>query len=61
MHTCAVPLGEGLTVLGMVQVCPRRAVAPMSRNLEFGVKHSKKPVFRLADLSKCLCASYGGA
>lgn len=29
-------------------------VAPMHRNLEFGVKHNKKPVPRLDVLSRCL-------
>lgn len=49
-------MGEGLIVLELVQVFPRRAVAPMHRSLQFGIKHSKKPVTRLATLSRYLSA-----
>lgn len=41
-------------MLGLVQVCLKRVVAPMHRSLEFGVKHSKKPASSLATLSRCL-------
>ena len=49
------PLGEGFTVLGLMQVCLRRAVAPKCRSTGFGVMCNKEPVFRLATLSRCLC------
>lgn len=52
---CTSPLGEGLATLGLMQVCPRRTVASKHRGVEFGGKHSKKLVFRLASLSRCLC------
>ena len=51
----ADPLGEGLAMMGLVQVYPRRAVTPICRNFEFGVKLSKKPMSRLAVFSSCLC------
>lgn len=44
-------LGVGLAMLGLVQVCPRRAAA--HKSLEFGIKCSKNPVFRLAAHSRC--------
>lgn len=47
-------LAEGLTALGLMQACPRRAFAPKVRGMEFGVKHSEEPVSRLATLSRCL-------
>ena len=36
----AGPLGEGLASLGLVQVCPRMAIAPKHMDVRFGVKHS---------------------
>ena len=53
--THAGPLGEGLTVLGLMQVCPRRAVTPKFRGMRFGAKQSKGPVSKLATISRCLC------
>lgn len=47
--------GEGLTLLGLVPVCLRRAVTPTCRSMEFRGKHSRKPESRLAILSSCLC------
>lgn len=44
------PLGKGLAVLGLIQVCPRRAVAQKCRGVEFGIKHNKEPVSKLATL-----------
>lgn len=49
------PLGDDLTVLWLVLVCPRREVTQMCRCLEFKVKHSKKLVFTLADFRSFLC------
>ncbi|XP_032447957.1 dachshund homolog 2 [Lynx canadensis] len=42
--THAGSLRGGLTMLGVLQICPRRAVAPQHRGMEFGVKCSKKLV-----------------
>ena len=53
---CTGPLEVSFTMLGQMQFCPGRTVAPKHRGMAFGVKHSKKPVFRLAALSRCLCA-----
>lgn len=36
------PLQEGVAMLWLVQICPRRGVTPFCRNLEFEVKLSKK-------------------
>lgn len=47
------PLQEGVAMLWLVQICPRRGVTPLCRNLEFEVKLSKKLMSRLAALSKC--------
>lgn len=38
----------------LCQVCPTRAVTPMCRSLEFRVKHSKKPMSKLATLNRIL-------
>lgn len=43
--------GQGLTVLGPVQVHPRRAVTTKHRGIEFGVKCSKGPVSRMGAFS----------
>ena len=53
--TCTGPPAEGFTMLGLMKICPRRAVTPKHRGMEFGVKSSKEPVSRLATLSRCLC------
>lgn len=58
--THAGSLRGGLTMLGVLQICPRRTVAPQHRGMEFGVKCSKKLVSRLAALSRCLCAYADG-
>ena len=52
-NTC--PLGKDLTMLGRMQVYPRRVVAPKSKGVKFGLKHSKESMFRLGPLSRCLC------
>lgn len=49
------PLEGGLGALGLVGVCPRRAVAGMYRCLGFRIKHSKELASRLAAISRCLC------
>lgn len=59
-QTHAVTLGEIVTLLGFMQVCPRRAVTPMRRGMGFGVNHYKEPLCRLAALSRCLCTSNEG-
>lgn len=48
------PLGAGLDALGLVPICPKRAVTPKHRGLEFRVKYNKMTVSRLAALSRCL-------
>lgn len=57
--THAGSLGEGLTVLWLVLVCLRRAIAGTCRGMEFMEKHSKRAASRLAALSKyfCFCAN----
>ena len=60
--TCT-SLGEGLGVLGLMQVCPRRAVTPNGKGVEFGVKCSNKLVSRLAasaGVSKTMLTGGGG-
>ena len=46
------PLGVGVTVLWLMPVCPRRAVAPMRTGLEFMAKSRKKLMSPLAALSR---------
>lgn len=45
---------ECLAVLRLVQVCPRRAIAPTHRSMEFRVMPSKESVSSFASLSGCL-------
>ena len=47
-------LGEGLAVLGLMQIYSRSTVALMCRSLELS-KVKQKSVSRLAVLSSCLC------
>ena len=42
-----------LTAFVLMQGCPGRAVPSKCRGVEFGVKHSKEQVSRLAALSRC--------
>ena len=49
-------LGECLTMLRLVLVCPRKAVAQFYRRSKFMVKQSKKPTTRFVALSRCLCS-----
>lgn len=60
--TCCDPLGKGLTTLGLVPICPRRAVAQIHWGFQF-MKYSRKPPTRLADLHSCLwsCANEWGS
>lgn len=55
-RTHADPLGENLTVLGLMPVCHRRTVERTHRGLEFIVNHSKILASRLSVLSSCLCS-----
>ena len=52
--TCAVALGEDLTTLGLLKFVPEGQFHQSTRGMEFEVNHSKKPVCRLATLSRCL-------
>lgn len=54
--THAGSLGEGLTVLWLVLVCPRRAIEGTCRGMEFMEKHSEREASRLAALSKYFCS-----
>ena len=48
----ADPLGEGLAVLGWMQVCPREAVTMKCEGVEWSLEeYSKEPVSRLAILA----------
>ena len=45
-------MGEDLTVLWLLPVCPRKAVTQLHRGLEFMMKCSKELAYRLAALSR---------
>ena len=53
-ETCADLLGEGLAMLGVIQVRSRRADMPEERGMGFEAKQDKQPVSRLTALTKCL-------
>ena len=48
-------LGEGLAMLQLVSISPRKAVTWLHSCLEFMVKCSKRLAPRFAALSRCLC------